>query len=172
MRFTPFLAAVFALGLISPTGVMAQQVAFGGLKADRNAPVEVTSDTLNVNQQTGNAVFTGNVLVVQGGMRMKAAEVTVEYDPNDRTKINTMHATGGVTLVSPDDAAEGKEAVYDVASGHVTVTGDVVLTQGQNVMSGQKLNVDLNSGTGQMDGRVRTILQPTQSGGQTQGKKP
>ncbi|WP_420353073.1 hypothetical protein [Paenirhodobacter sp.] len=40
------------------------------------------------------------------------------------------------------------------------MTGDVVLKQGPNVMSGQKLMVDLRSGTGRMDGRVRTILQP------------
>lgn len=40
------------------------------------------------------------------------------------------------------------------------MTGDVLLTQGESVMSGQKLSVNLRSGTGQMDGRVRTILQP------------
>lgn len=51
-------------------------------------------------------------------------------------------------------------AVYTIASGQIVLTGDVLLTQGQNVMSGQKLTVDLKTGTGAMDGRMRTILQP------------
>lgn len=156
MRFSP----VFALLALLATPVAAQQVAFGGIKADARAPVEVTADSLNVNQADGTAVFTGNVLVVQGGLRMQAATIRVGYAPDDRTKIQTMTATGGVTLVSPTEAAESKEAVYDVAGGSVVMTGDVLLKQGQNVMSGQKLTVDLRSGTGQMDGRVKTILQP------------
>lgn len=156
MRFSPAFAVIVALAL--PAG--AQQVAFGGIRADAKAPVEVTADSLNVNQGDGTAVFSGHVLVVQGGLRMQAAEIRVGYAPDDRSKIQTMHATGGVTLVSPTEAAEAKEAVYDVAGGSVVMTGDVLLTQGQSVMSGQKLTVDLRSGTGQMDGRVKTILQP------------
>lgn len=159
MRFSAVLAALLCLGLL-PGPVLAQQIALGGIRADAKAPVEVTADSLAVNQTDGTATFTGNVLVVQGGMRLKAAVVNVEYDPQDRSKINRMHATGGVTLVSPAEAAEGKEAVYDVAASSVVMTGDVLLTQGQNVMSGQKLTVDLKTGTGQMDGRVRTVLQP------------
>lgn len=164
MRFIPFLATALITGMVCALPAGAQQIAFNGLKADRNAPVEVTSDTLNVDQQTGTAVFNGNVLVIQGGMRMKAQTITVTYDQADRTRINTMNATGGVTLVSPNEAAEGKNAVYDVPAGQVVMTGDVVVTQGTSVMSGQKLTVNLTNGTGQMDGRVRTILQPRQEG--------
>ena len=57
-------------------------------------------------------------------------------------------------------SSEAREAVYDVAAGTVEMTGDVLLTQAENVLSGQRLTVDLRTGTGQMDGRVRTILQP------------
>lgn len=164
MRFPPLFSTALIVGLFCATTVGAQQIAFDGLKADRNAPVEVTSEALNVDQQTGTAVFTGNVLVVQGGMRMKAQTITVNYDQADRSRITTMNAAGGVTLVSPSEAAESKTAVYDVANGQVIMNGDVVVTQGTSVMSGQKLTVNLTNGTGQMDGRVRTILQPRQEG--------
>ena len=50
------------------------------------------------------------------------------------------------------------------------ITGDVLLTQGDNVMSGQKLTVDLKTGMGHMDGRVRTVLQPEGKG--ATGTKP
>ena len=79
-----------------------------------------------------------------------------------------------MTLVTgPTEAAEGRDAVYTVDSGTVVMTGNVMLTQGQNALSGQKLVVDLKSGTGPMEGRVKTIFQSTgQSGGQSGGTKP
>ena len=65
-----------------------------------------------------------------------------------------------MTLVSGQDAAEAEAATYDVESGNVTLTGDVVLTQGQNVLTGDTMQVNLESGTAQVQGRVRSVLQP------------
>lgn len=152
---------VLALGLaLIPLGVAAQQLAFGGIRADTTAPVEVTADSLSVNQADGSATFSGNVVIGQGAMRLSAATVRVEYGAEGQNRIERLHASGGVTLVSEADAAEAREAVYTIATGEIVLTGDVLLTQGANVMAGQKLTVDLKSGTGAMDGRVRTILQP------------
>ncbi|AOZ68131.1 lipopolysaccharide transport periplasmic protein LptA [Rhodobacter xanthinilyticus] len=151
------LLAVFLM--LAPLPASAQQVAFAGLRADTAAAVEVSADSLTVNQADGTAVFTGNVVISQGDMRLKAATVEVEYGA-DRTRIARLHASGGVMLASATEAAEAREAVYEVTSGQLVMTGDVLMTQGENVMSGQKLAVDLKTGTGQMDGRVRTILQP------------
>ncbi|MBK5945022.1 lipopolysaccharide transport periplasmic protein LptA [Rhodobacter veldkampii DSM 11550] len=150
------LCALLAL----PIAASAQTVAFGGIRTDASAPVEVTADSLSVNQTDGSAVFTGNVVIIQGQMRLAAAEVRVDYAEGDQTRIERLHATGGVTLVSATEAAEAREAVYSIDAGNVVLTGDVVLTQGSNVLSGQKLTVDLKSGTGSMEGRVRTLLQP------------
>lgn len=159
MRLPVALFALISLCLpVSP--VQAQQVAFGGLRADRTAPVEVTAESLAVNQGDGTAIFTGNVRIAQGQMRLSAGQVRVEYGNAERSQISRMYASGGVTLVSDAEAAEAQEALYDVRSGTVVLTGDVLLTQGQNVLSGQRMTVDLATGTGQMDGRVRTILQP------------
>ncbi len=159
MRISAAFPALVMLGLLVGAA-QAQQVAFGGLRTDVTAPVEVTADSLAVNQTDGTATFTGNVLIVQGPMRLSAALVRVEYGNADRSRISRLHASGGVTLVSQAEAAEAREAVYDVAAGTVEMTGDVLLTQAENVLSGQRLTVDLRTGTGQMDGRVRTILQP------------
>lgn len=155
-RFSAALLTAICL----PVFAMAQQVAFSGLRADKTAPVEVTADSLKVDQQSGQAVFSGDVNVTQGGMHLKAAQVEVFYANDNRSQISKLHATGGVTLVSPTEAAEAQEAVYDVSAGTVVMTGNVLLTQGENVMSGNTLNVDLGTGTGTMDGRVRTLLKP------------
>lgn len=169
--FLPVLSLAFATAIGGALPAAAQQqMALGGLKSDRNAPIDITSDSLAVDQQTGKATFTGNVLVVQGDLRMKAPLVVVTYDQANRSQIQHIHATGGVTLVSPDEAAQGEEANYDVSNNHVVMTGNVILTQGQNVTQGQKLTVDLTTSTGVMDGRVRTTLQPQQQS--PAGKKP
>lgn len=151
---------VLALWLAAaPALAQGTQVAFGGVKQDPTLPVEVTADSLQVNQSDGTAVFTGNVLAVQGEMRLTAAKVRVEYAEGGGA-IERLHATGGVTLVNATDAAESAEAVYTLASGNVVMTGNVLLTQGPNAIAGEKLVLDLTNGTGVMEGRVKTVFQP------------
>lgn len=95
------------LSAFLPLAAWAQdaQVAFGGLRQDTTLPVEVKAESLTVNQTDGSATFTGNVLVGQGEMRLAAQTVRVEYAADGKS-IAKLHATGGVTLASPTDAAE------------------------------------------------------------------
>lgn len=141
------------------TALLAQSVEFGGLKADPSQPVEVTSDSLSVNQGDGTATFAGNVIVVQGDMRLSAAEVRVEYSADGKA-IQRLHATGGVLLAGATEAAEAAEAVYTIGTGEVVMKGNVLLTQGGNAISGQTLIVDLATGQGRMEGRVTTTFTP------------
>lgn len=131
---------------------------------DVSLPVEVTADQLSVDQSSGKAVFDGNVLVVQGEVRMSAGNVEIEYGTgeNGANSISKLTATGGVTFVTAADAAEAQMAVYSVASGEVTLRGSVLLTQGPSAISGDELTLDLASGNGQMSGNVRTVFQPGQ----------
>lgn len=149
---------------LAPISAAAQgmQVAFGGLKQDPSLPVEMTADQLTIDQNDGSALFTGNVLIGQGTMRLTAPWVRVEYAAGKTTstgQISRLHATGGVTLVNGSEAAEAKEAVYTIDTGSIVMTGNVLLTQGQNALSSQRMTVDLKNGTAVMDGRVKTILQ-------------
>lgn len=160
MKANQMLRVVLSVLFLSAMPAVAQNVAFGGMKADTSAPVEVAADNLSVNQADGSAVFTGNVVIGQGEMRLGADEVTVIYAEGGQSRIQSLRATGKVTLVSGQDAAEAGAADYDVASGKVTLTGDVVLTQGANVLTGDRMQVDLGEGSAQVQGRVRSILQP------------
>ncbi|RNF36036.1 lipopolysaccharide transport periplasmic protein LptA [Paracoccus methylarcula] len=150
---------IIALTLLAMPA-MAQEIGFGGLQADVSAPVEVAADSLSVEQESGRAIFTGNVVIGQGEMRLSAREVTVEYADGGQSRIKSLHARGEVTLVSGEDAAEAAEATYDVESGHVTLIGDVVMTRGGNVLTGDRMQVDLATGTARVDGRVRSVFQP------------
>lgn len=160
LRGLPKIILVLSL-VVAPLLVSAQgtTIDFGGLKTDTTLPVEVTADSLTVTQTDGVAVFSGNVLVTQGDMKLSAAEVRVEYG-TDGTGISRLFASGGVTLKAGTDAAEAVEAVYTVATGEVVMQGHVLLTQGQAAISGEKLVVSLKDGTGKMEGRVTTTFVP------------
>ena len=153
----PRLALLFPI-LLAALPAHGQGIAFGPFRQDPEEPVEVTSERLEVDQDSGIATFIGDVIVVQGQMRLTAPQVRVEYTPGDEGGIDEMHATGGVTMVNGEETAEGSEAVYAVVDGTVVMTGDVIVTQGPNVIAGERLDVDLDTGTGTMEGRVRTIF--------------
>ena len=108
------------------------QVAFGGLKADTTAQVEMNADTLTVSQTDGTAVFSGNVVVSQGAMKLSANEVRVAYGA-DKTSIETLYATGNVLLVNASDAAQA-----DNAASTMTARPDAAPREMQNrtMMSG------------------------------------
>jgi lipopolysaccharide export system protein LptA len=155
-RFVPLCLALFA-GAVTATAQEAQ-VAFGSANADPSLPVEVTSEILNVNQEDGSAEFLGNVVVIQGEMRLTAERVLVIYN-EERSAIERMEATENVVLVSPPDAAEGDWAEYTIDSGVIVMKGNVLLTQGPSIISGDQMNANLTTGTATMTGRVKTILQ-------------
>lgn len=155
-------ALVLAFGLVGASAAAHAQgtsVAFGAIKQDTDAPVEISADQLAVNQDEGTAIFTGNVIVGQGDMRMSAPRILVVYKSN-QSGIDRLEATGGVTLVSGPDAAESQRADYTIDSGTILMTGNVLLTQGANAMTSDKMTVNLDSGQAQMVGRVKTVLQP------------
>ncbi len=153
-----FFVLAIVLGL-SQAMAQGTEITFGGIKADTSAPVEVVSDALTVDQVTQRGVFSGNVVVTQGDMRLTAGEVEVEYtEAGDG--IERLLARGGVTLTSGLDAAQAAEAAYAIDSGDLVMTGDVVLTQGKAAISGQKLLMNLTTGKGRMEGRVTTTFVP------------
>lgn len=136
------------------------KVAFGGIQADPTLPVEVTADALDVNQSDGSAEFTGDVLIAQGEMRLSAGRVMVFYN-QEEGGIQRLEAFDDVVIVSGPDAAEAETAIYTIDTGVIVMTGNVLLTQGQNALTSQHMTINLVTGTAQMTGRVKTILQAT-----------
>jgi len=147
------------LALLLGTAANAQtNIDLGGISADPKAPVEVSADNLSVDQDSGTAVFSGNVVIGQGDLRLSAGSVRVVY--SDSTgDIAQLLATDGVTLVTDSEAAEAATADYNLTTGILTLSGSVLLTQGASALSAEQMTIDLNSGRAQMSGRVRTVFQ-------------
>lgn len=151
--------------LLAFAGSAAAQVAvgFGGVAHDSSQPVEAISDSLTIDQTTGRAVFLGNVIIVQGDLRMAAERVEVIYSEVDgQRNVDEVIATGGVLITRGEDAAEGDEAHYDIAAALLTMSGDVLVTQGSTTIAGDTMLIDMTTGNGTVDGRVRTVLSQEQ----------
>ncbi len=166
---TSLFCVALALAAV-PAAAQGTEVGFGNADHDESAPVEVVADQLDVQRAEGKAKFTGNVVVSQGEMRLFGDVVDVEYGENlaGETEIQLVHAVGNVTLLNGAEAAEGEDAVYSVVTGEVVMTGDVLVTQGSNTMAGEKLTVNLDSGVGLMEGRVKVFFNPESQSDQGQ----
>lgn len=199
MRLT--LAALAALALTAPAFAQPQQSpapqsgsvtsAFSGFSAKSDEPVNVEADNLEVKDQEQAAVFTGNVVLTQGGSTVKAKRLTIFYykkgegpkaaqkgpqqgetagakaAPEAGRDIRRMEAEGDVVVTQRNQKATGAHGVFDVQSNKVELSGGVVVTQDDNVIRGERLKVDLTSQISRVEGgggsgRVQGVFRPKQ----------
>ena len=145
------------------------------IKHDANQPIAISADRFvaEKNPTSGNGgqitgTYSGNVIITQGEIKMRANSVRINVIGGKPDKI---YANGNVVVQSPSGNAQGDNGVYDVAPRLITLTGHVVLTKGANVMRGPQLTVNLVTGVAQLGGggRVNSTITPGSSGGRVQG---
>jgi len=106
----------------------------------------------------------GRAELTQGDSRIRADRVEGTISDGDLTRVE---AAGNVYFVTPQQTIRGDRAVYTPANDTIVLTGDVILTQGENVMTGASLTYNTRTEAAQMDGgsngRVQGVFYP-QSG--------
>jgi len=172
-----------------------------GQSADQ--PVQIEAATLEVHDKNKEATFSGNVQVVQGDTTMKCQSLVVFYGqevglggtsgtsgadgtsvtsnkgmPQGAQNIRRIEARGGVTVITKDQNASGDLGIYDLKTKTITLSGNVVVSQGQNVIHGERVVVDMVTGNARVEsgssnggagagapgpGRVRALIQPGKS---------
>ncbi len=105
-----------------PAAAQTDQGPFGGFKHDRTAPIEITSDALEVRQAENLAIFSGEVVAGQGTLRLTADRIDVAYDEAaegdaETGAIRNMQAQGNVFISNGAETAQGEQAEYDVELG-------------------------------------------------------
>ena len=149
-----------------------------GLKLEGDEPIQIESDQLEVRENDGIAIFTGNVAVVQGPTVMRSGKMTVYYR-NDGTgsattgsaNIDKLEVDGKVYIKSETQVATGDSGSFDMRTEVLVLSGkEVVLSEGDNVIVGCKLTVQMASGLAKLDGcgndggsaggRVKMLLKP------------
>lgn len=153
---TRLFAFIFIVFLTGPAAAQTS-VALGDMGAQPGTPVQVDAQELRVDQASGAAVFSGDVLISQGDLRLGAAQVTVQYS-RETEQITRLVAGGGVTFATASDAAEARDAVYDLAQDLLILTGDVLLSQGDLAISADRMEIRVSDGTAALSGHVRTVF--------------
>jgi lipopolysaccharide export system protein LptA len=199
---------VFALvtALVTPWCALAQGQHSGGKgqsfleehNRDRDQPIQIESNSLEVRDKSKVATFSGDVHLVQGDTTIRCQTLVVFYGAEHSTSersasgaartqqegrdhssgpvpqgshdIRKIEARGGVTINSKDQNASGDLGVYDVKAKTITLTGNVVVSQGKNVLHGERVVVDTVTGNAHMEAgtagneRVRALFVPNNNG--------
>jgi lipopolysaccharide export system protein LptA len=88
--------------------------------------------------------------------------------PGGSSSIRRLEARGNVVVTQKDQVVTGETAVFDTKTNLVTMLGGVVLTQGKNVLRGDRLMVDMTTGVSRVEsdsGRVQGLFQSSGQGG-------
>ena len=172
------VAMIFACAIVAPHASAQKNQgppnALQGFSQNRDEPVKIRAASLEFRDKDKMATFTGDVYVLQGDTEMHCKVLVVFYEeetgtravktaepgPGGDRQIRRIEAKGNVVVVQKDQNATGDNATFNMRENTVTLTGNVVVTRGGDVLRGQRLTVDLTSGVSKMDGgRVDGIFQ-------------
>jgi lipopolysaccharide export system protein LptA len=180
MTSARLFAAVVAATVLVGASAVAQQGppnALQGFSSNRDKPVKINADSLEVRDKDKVATFSGDVRVVQGDTEMRSRTLVVYYEesaakgglkaaepgPAGSGQIRRMEARGSVKVTQKDQVATGDSGDFDMRTNTVTLSGKVVVTKGQDVLRGERLVVNLTDGASKMEGaggRVEALINP------------
>ena len=134
-------------------------------------PISIDADKLVYYDKEHKAVYSGNVVVIQGDTKMTCSVMTVFLDrspnpvanpplsqqegPSANSGVKRLEAIGPVTVISKTQVATSDNASYDKGENKVFMIGHVTLSDGENVTKGDKLTYDLKSGQATIDASSR-----------------
>jgi lipopolysaccharide export system protein LptA len=155
--------------------------AMQGLQLNRDQPVKIESDALEVRDKSQQATFIGKVKLTQGDTILQCARLVIFYEDGSAApaqkkgspqtaqkgapaaqksgaglgggtqQIKRAEARGDVLVTQKDQTAKGDNGIFDVKANTVTLTGNVVVTQGANVLRGDRMVVDLTTGVARVE---------------------
>ena len=182
--------ALAGLALVLTTALAATAQEQGGspmqgFQMNRDQPVKIESNSLEVRDKQRQATFSGNVKLTQGETVLQCHTLVIFYEdaaapPAPKkgapaiaqkgggpgaAQIKRAEAKGDVLVTQKDQTARGENGVFDVKTNTITLSGSVVVTQGTNVLRGDRMLVDLNTGVSRVESdkakRVEGLFNPS-----------
>ncbi len=167
LTISGFVLVLLCAGLASAQEATSKM---SGLELSNDKPIQIESDKLEIRQQENKAVFSGNVLVVQGTTTLRAGHMVVYYTggggsiSSGSADIKTIDVSEKVYLESGEQQATADTGRFDMAAQTFVLKGEkVVLSEGANVFTGCQLTVFMETGEAQLEscgGRVQIQLDP------------
>ncbi len=182
------VALLLAIAAAAPAAAATKDASASFLPgASSKQPVSIEADKLVYFDKEQKAVYSGNVVVIQGDSKMTCSGLTIYMEkaggPGDAapaagaakngaggssSHVKHLDAAGPVTVVSKTQVATGDRGSYDKAQNKVWLIGNVTLSDSGNVTKGDKLTYDLATGEATVDtgaaGRVKGLFIPGSNG--------
>lgn len=147
------------VGLMAAAAAQEGSSRLTGIKLSGDEPIQIESDRLEVRDNERRAIFSGNVSVVQGKTLLKSGRMIVYYAKDGgsvatgSSDIERLEVDGKVYVKSEAQVATGDRGTFDMKSEVLVLSGEkVVLTEGDNIIVGCKLTVQMKSGKARFDG--------------------
>jgi lipopolysaccharide export system protein LptA len=152
--------AILAAALLAPGLAFAQ--------LDTRSPIDLSADSSVVDNATCISEWKGNVEALQGRTRLRSDSMKVHGTKGDCSQADSLVADGNVYYVTADRNVRADHAVYDSGSEIITLTGNVIIVQGKNVVRSDKAVINTKTGETQLQsagrangGRVRGVFYPS-----------
>ena len=119
--------------------------------ANTDGPIDISAARSEADEPSRRVIYTGDVNILRGETRLRADEVEVQFDEGFRSPTK-IFARGAVYYVTPTGIAHAENGIYDLKSETIEMTGSVVLTQGCNVSTGNRMIADVDRGMARLSG--------------------
>lgn len=151
------------------------------LSTDFEQPIEIEADFAELDDEEGTTIYIGNVIVIQGSIRMTGDRLRVNFTPERELKDAYMEGKLATFKQTPDkgEDVEGEAITieYHALENMLYLIEKAKVTQGQRLTQGHRINYDTersivtvrSSRAGQAEpgttpkagsGRVRIIIPP------------
>lgn len=124
--------------------------------------VQITSDLFTVDENSSEAVFTGNVVVIHPTVKVWADKVVAVYGAAGPSDIESFIASGSVRLETDEQDATGDQAVFTPGDQLLRLTGNVeVINSGGTIQAGElvvNLETNVSTFTSSGGGRVTGVF--------------
>lgn len=166
------IAAAAAVMLAGPALAQAPARSLG------EGPIEISAADQDLREAEGVVVYTGDVNVVRGGVRLRSDRLEAYFGRGETggQELQRIVVEGEVYYVTEAEIARGDRGVYDLLVNTIELTGSVVLTRGCNVSTGERLFVRISEGEARLTGggggenqRVRSVFFTDERGEPTAG---
>ncbi|MCJ7500192.1 hypothetical protein MUP29_08040 [bacterium] len=137
--------------------VLIMCLAAGAWAASANG-VTVRSNSLQIQEKTGDILFEGEVEVRMAEMVLTCDLLNVKADAADPSKILSGEASGSVVMTRGKDMAESQKAVFDLETGNLELTGLPRLTREETTIEAEKIVYSIAKGTASFSGPVRAFF--------------
>lgn len=151
-KLAPAVAVIVGAFTAAPFALAAPGKEAGCPGIDSGLAISVGANESEFRKNDAQVVLRGDVTIDQGVLHLAADEVTIEYlqgdtrDMGSQGRVNSLLARGTVKIVCENDRAHGGEAFYNVAGHTLQLTRDVLLVREDNILKGQSLFIDLDTG--------------------------